>query len=327
MDKVLGFLDNHPLLEHLDLSYYDEYRGELGLAVSLPSLRTYTQTIFGRECSLEVLNGLSLSPFCSITLRLRGRTVAEASNALPRIEYPYYLGDIERIKLRTMHDADGNEVAGMMELIGAKGTKLCLERMVSGVGGAKPLVQAANNHANNVALSLEGFDVQSMETLYIDGNELGGIRGAAVGFLKEVLVWGWNVRTLVLSRTAVQPCLSALDEDARSHSPWLILSMYTLVIYLDSGSLGPPLGILQPLSRIAQKRKSLESPLRSVSLFLRAGRGPVWGLNESLEELKRCVEELKVVVGDDALGWDGDKWFLDGLEHLQKGRCIQPEWN
>ena len=39
--------------------------------------------------------------------------------------------------------------------------------------------------------------------------------------------------------------------------------------------------------------------------------------------LRKCVEKLEVVRGDDILDWDVDKYFLDGLDHLQKIRDVQ----
>jgi hypothetical protein len=69
-DKLISFLDSCPLLEHIDISYVDGLRSKHDLIVSLPSLRTYTQTTFG-EMSSAVLNTLSLPPFCSVTFRFQ----------------------------------------------------------------------------------------------------------------------------------------------------------------------------------------------------------------------------------------------------------------
>lgn len=65
-------------------------------------------------------------------------------------------------------------------------------------------------------------------------------------------------------------------------------------------------------------------PFKSVLLFLRGG--PEWdrAWQVILDRLRECVEKLEIVMGDDALDWDVDKYFLDGLEHLQKNRDV--EW-
>ena len=42
-----------------------------------------------------------------------------------------------------------------------------------------------------------------------------------------------------------------------------------------------------------------------------------------MEELREYVEELEVILGDDVLDWDVDKYFLDGLDRLQKNLNVQ----
>ena len=60
---LLGFLGGCPLLEHIDISYkFWPPLGETDLIVSLPSLRTYTETNLDGTCSPTVINTLSLPP-------------------------------------------------------------------------------------------------------------------------------------------------------------------------------------------------------------------------------------------------------------------------
>ena len=79
--------------------------------------------------------------------------------------------------------------------------------------------------------------------------------------------------------------------------------------------------ILRPLLSVAEMRKEAGFPFQSVSLFLRYGLEchPAW----VSKGLRRRVKRLEVVVGDDILDWDVDKYFLDGLDHLQKNRDVQ----
>ena len=72
---------------------------------------------------------------------------------------------------------------------------------------------------------------------------------------------------------------------------------------------------MQQLPSIARRRKAAGFPFRSVSLFLRDGPGCRWDVD--MEELRESVEELKVAAEFDILGWDFDKYFLDGLDHLK----------
>ena len=146
--------------------------------------------------------------------------------------------------------------------------------------------------------------------------------------LKEALGLG-NVKTLILSRSAVLPCLSALNKDpgASDHTRWFS-SMHTLIIHPDSDQDLRYLHdylydlVFPRFLSIAQGKKVAGSPFGSVSLFIR-GANPRWRLDPVLEEL-RCVGELEVVLGDDVLDWDIDKYFLDGLDHLQKNGDV--EW-
>ena len=128
-------------------------------------------------------------------------------------------------------------------------------------------------------------------------------------FSKKHWVFG-NVRTLILSRNAIGPCLLALDEDpgASGRSRWFS-PIHTLIIHqgLDPSLYLRP-ELMRQLPSIARRRKAAGFPFRSVSLFLRDGPGWRWDVD---------MEELKVAVEFDILGWDVDKYFLDGLDHLK----------
>jgi len=41
------------------------------------------------------------------------------------------------------------------------------------------------------------------------------------------------------------------------------------------------------------------------------------GCEQILEESRGCIERFEVTVGDSALRWNVDKYFLDGLDHLR----------
>ena len=186
-----------------------------------------------------------------------------------------------------------------------------------------PPAQNAPNPACDVAHLdfLWSIDARSVETLCIDDCARRG--GIAVEFLKEALGLG-NVKTLILSRSAVLPCLLALNMDpgASDHTRWFS-SMHTLIIHPDPDQDLRYLHdylydmVFPRLLSIAQGKKVAGSPFGSVSLFIRDAN-PRWRLDPVLEELRRCVGELEVVLGDDILDWDIDKYFLDGLDHLQK---------
>ena len=306
-DKLISFLNNCPLLQHINLSYVDGTQSNHDLVVSLPSLQTYTETTFDDACPLTVFNALSLPPSCSVALRFRddNETPTTADNPLPNFENPDYLAEIKRVKLRTTHGADGGEVAGMLELINAKGTKVCSDRTFFGEEeGYQPIWGGGYNHAYNaVHLNfLRNLDGRSVEILCIDGYAWQDVRGVPVEFLKEALGFE-NVRTLILSRNAVGPCLPALDEDpgASGSSP-RFLSINTLIIYPGpppSRYFGSYRTTALSLLYVAQKRKTAGFPFKSVSLFLCGDLE--WDWDGLLKKLGGCVEELEVVSGDEVL--------------------------
>ena len=316
-DKLLRFLDNCPLLEHIDILSGGHCNGQ-DLVVSLPNLRTYTETTSKNQPPLTVLDMLSLPPFCSVTLRFQdGETAAEADDILPHLKSPNYLAEIKRVKLGATLDAYGRGMAGTLELVNAKGTKVCFKR-TSFEEGRRPLMQGSENHAYSVAYLnfLRSLDYQPVEVLCIDGYT--SLDGAVVGFLKEMLSFG-NVGTLILSKYAVEPCLPVirLDPDPSRHSQWSS-SIHTLIIRSDPDEPYLRQDILESLIITAYRRKEAGFPFRSVSLFLEDERYKV-----VLKELRKCVGKPEVVVGDDILDWDVDKYFLDGLDHLQRNQDVQ----
>ena len=313
-DALLCFLNNCPLLEHINIFYSSGHQNGRDLIVSLPNLRTYTETTFRQACPLTVLNMLSLPPFCSVTLRSQdGKTGVKADDIVLHLKSPDYLTEITRVKLRTTHDANGNEVAGALELVNAKGMRVCSERVDFEKKGYRLPVQSNKDYPHNVA-HLNFFrilDGRSVEILCIDGCPRRNV--VAVDFLEGALGFG-NVKTLILSRRAVVPCLSILNQK-RWFSP-----VYTLVVCPDPDQWDLQSQVLQPLLCVAQKRKVAGFPFKSVSLYLRDDPGC-----EVVLELRKCVGRLELVLGDDTLDWDVDKYFLDGLDHLWKNQDVR--WN
>lgn len=79
--------------------------------------------------------------------------------------------------------------------------------------------------------------------------------------------------------------------------------------------------------RIAQERKEGGVPLRSVSLFVRSPwdeeeHGPVESCR-ALEQLRGCVEELEIVIGNDVLDWNVGDYFFGGLD-VRRGQKRYP---
>jgi hypothetical protein len=325
IDELLDFLDNCPLLEDIDISHAGESSSSRNQLVSLPNLRTYTQSMFDAYCALRLFDMLSLPPSCSVTTTCR---VSESSNIrpgeiIPSFQNPDYLAGITRLKLRTTHTStDG--ITGALELINSKGTKVCSERAVfsrKSLWYSKQATEDGIHNSLNLAhlRCLQGLDARSAEILCLQGCKLWDGEGQAVDTVKYALGYLRGISTLILSGTAVKPCLLALDMDPAA-SGYLQRSppVQTLIIHSDFKNTGWD-GILRTLLTVAQRRKVAGSPFRIVSLFLLKGPES----KEVLEALEECIERFEVTVGDNVLEWDVDKYFLDGLDHLRERRDVR----
>ena len=323
VDELVRFLNNCPLLEHIDVCY-DSTRcfGE-GLVMSLPNLRTYTQTTIDDACFPSVLDMFSIPPLCSITLRFR----YGGSGFLPKFENPDYMTEIKRMKFTTTRGADGDKVARTLEFVNTKGTRVCFERIIleeekrevvvdEKYGYWSP-VQESEKYTFNTGLldSLRDLDGGSMEILCIEGYALQDDWGPTMESIREALNFQ-NVRTLILSSTTAASSIwpfDDLDPSGRSRRPLPQIS--TLIVHPGPDRGGLDSEVLAPLLSAAKRRKAVGFPFSSVLLFL------PW-LWDELDELRRYVGKLEVVM-DDYLDWDVDKYFLDGLEHLQRDRGVQ----
>jgi len=108
---------------------------------------------------------------------------------------------------------------------------------------------------------------------------------------------------LILSGTAVKPCLLALDIDPdasgylRRSSP-----VHTLITHSDFENTGWNDNLRTRLT-VTRRRKAAGSPFKSVSLFL--SKDP--GLQQVLKELEASHHR------GEFLGVGVDKYFLDGV--------------
>ena len=321
IDPLLEFLSNCPLLEHVDISYVSESSSSRNQLVSLPNLRTYTQPMYDEYYTLRLFNMLSLPSSCSVTSKcFHGYSNVKAADIVPPFRNPDYLVGITRIKLRVTRDAAGDRITGALEVVNAKGTKVCSERVVylkryhwsSSKDGVHDELNLAHLRC------LQGLDVRSAEILCLEGYRLWDGKGRAVDTVKDALDCLRGVTTLVISATTVEPCLLALDMDPgaggllQQPSP-----VHTLIIHSTQAASWHT--ILQPLLKVARRRKAAGFPFRSVSLFLLHDPRS----EQVLEELRGCIERLEVVTGDDVLGWNVDKYFLGGLDHLQERQNVQ----
>ena len=316
IDPLLEFLDNCPLLEDLYISYVSEASSSRNRLVSLPHLRGYTQRMYDDHYSLRLFNMLSLPPTCSVTVRRVTRpSIVTAVDVVPPFRNPDYLDGITRIKFRTTCNSVDDGTTGTLELVNSKGAKVCSGRTVYG-SSLEYLIHDESNLAH--LRCLPGLNTRSVEILCLEGYRLWDGQGQPVDDVRDAFGFLPGLTTIILSFTSVEPCLLALDIDPdadihQRHSP----SVHTLVIHSDFYYVDWP-DTLQTLLAVAQRRKAAGCPFRSVSLFL--PDGPQSG--QILDQLRECIEGFEVTVGDKVLGWDVDRYFLAGLDHLRKCRDV-----
>ena len=313
---LLDFLDNCPLLEDLYISYNSESSYSRDRLVSLPNLRNCTQRTYSDHHSLGLFNMLSLPPTCSVTVRRVVRPSVIAADVVPPFRNPDHLDGITRIKLRARGRdiSDGTTVT--LELVNAKGAKVCLEKIL--YGGPTEFITSDESKLAHMRC-LQNFNPRSVGILCLEGYGLQDDQGQfVVDEVRNAMEFSPSLTTIILSFTAVEPCLLALDIDPHAdnhprHSPFV----HTLVIHSDFYYVNWP-DTLQTLLAVAQRRKAAGCPFRSVSLFLledpQSGR--------ILDELRECIGGFEITVGDEVLGWDVDRYFLAGLDHVRERRDV-----
>ena len=317
IDPLLEFLDNCPLLEDLYISINSESSYSRDRLVSLPNLRNYTQRTNRHHHSLGLFNKLSLPPTCSVTIRRVAQPeIVTTADVIPPFRNKDRLVGITRVKLKARGPDIGSWTAGTLEFINTNGVKVCSERTLCG-DPVEFIVHDGSDLAH--MRCLPDLDPGSVEVLCLEGYSLRDDKGRyVVDDVRNAFGCLRGLTTIILSSTSMEPCLLALDIDPGAdghprHSP----SVNTLVI-LYSEFCFDWSKTLQILLTVAQRRKAAGSPFKSVSLFL---------LNDPqseqiLDQLRECIEEFEVTIGDYALGWDVDKYFLAGLDHLQDRRDV-----
>ena len=314
IDGLLDFLSSCPLLEELKIfhvgCFYIQRHHD---PVHLPRLRAFT------HCTRTVpypdlYHMLSCPPSCSATFSYGYISGGEA-DILPPFHHPTFHVDARRVKLKTEAMNRQDYAEGVVEVIdGAHKRFLSTRRVVlRDVTWDGALINAINPLYLGF---VKGLDARFIETLCVE--ELALWFYEEGDRVKEVLNHLENIRTLILYKSAVDPYLQALVPiTAKDVNEWRCLKLDTLVIYSRYGDYTDG-DMLDTLCHVAQERKVAGFPLRSVSMFVDPERARLGSVDSNLEELRRWVETVKFVTGDDILDWNVDDYFLDGLDHIRR---------
>ena len=308
--KLLDFLNACPFLEELEVDYNEETERDHD-TIDLPRLRLYSHST-STDAHLCLFDKLSFPSSCSVVFNYWN-----GPSDLDRFYYevlPFYnpspLADIKRINLKTDDDD------ATVELIDAKNNRAYL---VVYVGMSWQYPNVDRDITESYVSYLESIDIHTVEVLCVRGPTIWDPDHA-----EDVLSCLGKIRTLVLSDPAAIPYIRALglefdNPDGNNTANGLLCPILgTLVVHAWEFRNSRNEHILERLPVVAQRRKDAGIPFESVSLFI----GCSWyepepvpmELLPALEQLKECVEKFDMVVGDDALDWNLDDYFFDGLD-------------
>lgn len=313
IEKFLDFLSNLPLLEELEIAHAEDFYIERHGLVRLPHLRVFTHYTDEKFCP-QLYHMLSCPPSCSATFTC-GHYARGMRDALRPFQESTFPADARRVKLKTRSMDRQDYVEGTVEIIDATHRRFRSTQIVAleGVTWDGALIDAINPLYPSF---IRGLDARFIEVLCVEELALWFYEKRAR--VEEALDHLENIKTLILSDSAVDPYLHALlPVRARSTDEWRCLKLETLVIYVRyDDHTGEKL--LPVLCWVARGRKAAGFPLRSVSVFL----VETWYLglraDPDLEELRRYIGTFKLVTGDDALDWNVDEYFLDGLDQFRR---------
>jgi hypothetical protein len=331
IDKLLHFLNRCPLLEELEVAYERSvHTSRTRETAELPNLRLYNYHTTKNEY-LGLLNKLRLPPSCSVVFNYWNGSAAvhQVNHDIPFYN-PSPLSEIKRINLKAVGQTGGS-IDATVELMDVRSYRVFMVRNV----GRSRRVGWIDDHGvvdNLYVAYLKGLDTRAVTILCIESSYRWDLNSA-----QEVLSCLEGIRMLVLSGPVVAPCVHALcpmaegDPEYPDPSRWRCPKLDTLVIRSPSLFWCNPMDdIMRYLPAIAQERKAAGMPFKSISLFISSpwdenGNGPMESCS-SLEVLRGCVERFEIVLGDDALDWNADDYFFDGLS-IRRDRYIFPEDN
>ncbi|KAF9646290.1 hypothetical protein BDM02DRAFT_3118870 [Thelephora ganbajun] len=257
-------------------------------AIPLPHLHSFTQTVCSHRHKAGILNNLYLPPSCSVVLRcIAGISNGHPPYDLPSLRDTSYFTNVNRLKVVYLDRYLGRKGGFTIDFINDRGTRFTAITDFHNYADRFPEVE--NPRARKLGLSARKVEV------------------FCVGGDKYVTLKSYEfVTTLILSGPTVHLYLELLGKPKLGDA---CKSLHTLVLFVP---LDPLTSVLvKLLLGVAQTRAKMGLPFRTVTFAY-----PSMLASDKLEALKgleECVERVELLLGDDALDWDLDKYFLKGL--------------
>jgi hypothetical protein len=207
----------------------------------------------------------------------------------------------------------------LIEIVNAQGILLSFRKTVTLRGLTLNPWTVIDDEINPGNLcALKPVNTGSPMVFCLDKYELRSGDGFSAKYVAQALESLGNVTTLILFNSAVEPCLAALEQDNREKVQWCS-TVHSLVIYSPSQLDLTGADILQSLLRVSRKRQTAGAPFRSVTLAIPSEMISVVSSGD-LAALNECIERFELLVGDDALDWNVDKYFIPNYDPQQKRR-------
>ena len=292
---VLAFInlvESCALLEELEIENETGLVDDLPLSpdhvIPLPHLRSFTQTLHCDLHSAGVLNNLWLPPSCSVLLRCVPVGIGKGYPplSLPDLRNRSYLTNVKRLKVFYAEGCVGHKCSTTLDFINDSGTRFTVRTEFINYYTSLP-EECTGGERINLPASM-------VEVLCIGGH-------------KEVQLEKYqHLTTLILSESVVYQYLESL---AGPEILDTLESLRTLVLFVEPLLLTSDL--VRALLKVARKRAKAGLPLQTITFACPSM--PLPGDLMVLEVLDVYVERVVLLLGDDALDWDHDKYFLNGV--------------
>ena len=280
------------LLEELEIENKGELEGGLRLppdeVIPLPHLRSLTQTLHCDQHRTGIIDNLHLPLSCSVVLRcVGGLSNSYPPPRLPNLRDRSRTTNVKRIKVVYTGRCLEGKASMTVDFINDRGAQF-----------------TAITEFLNYAIDLSDEDPArtAVTELLMPGAKVLCVDGHRYVKLESHK----HLTTLILSGPVLYLYLELLVEFGSDHCD-AFESLHTLVLFVDPSPLAPDL--TTDLLEVAQARAEAGFPFRSITFAYPSALDDL----AALEGLRGCVERVELLLGDDALDWNHDKYFLGGI--------------
>jgi len=287
-----GLLRSCVLLESLEI----ENRGDLedslrplsDEVISLPHLHTFTQTLHHDRQTAGIINKLDFPPSCSVALRcIAGPTNGHPPFDLPPLQNTSYFTNIKRLKIVYTGDCLGGDASFTLDSVNDRGARF-----------------TAITEFTNFAVTVNPQWSEHPKDIRIE-HSLPGVEVLCIGGYRYVPIANFrSLTTLILSGSIIHLYLELL---AGPQGRYVYGSLRRLVLFVVRSRFAPT--PVSHLPNVARMRAEAGLPLKVVT-FASPSALSATDLR-LLGELRAYVERVDLLLGNDALDWNLDKYYLD----------------